>query len=581
MTPALILIALKSALVAAATLALLRLAARRSAAERSAIAHLGICALLALPLAHAFLPSLSVLVPGQLAVEVLQTPAPIPVMPPVSQLETVPVPAAGGSVAPATGTIILCAYLAPAVSLLLLMCAALLQLFRLRANARPVTDAAWRGAFARAQVRMGFTKDAALLIGGTISSPISWGLARPAILLNEEILAAPARAEAIIAHELAHVIQYDWARLILARVATAVFWFNPLAWMLEREAHHLREEAADDAVLAAGITGPDYATLLIDVARCEARGALSAVHGVAPRRSSLHRRIMRVLDDGAVRAVPRGNQLAALTAAMLAVAVPLAALRFAPAVVPVRGMPHGAGSAVVAAASSLIPAHTAEAAAPARPQSTPVLTTTPPAIERSTGQPVAPPAKRPVTAAVASRSAPSAAPAPPAQSAAQPVTGALQQQAGLDLYPQALRGTLDAECFSSGGTPGQSPNLFRTADFNGDGIPDIVFDRMNYECRGATVGPGRYGTTLTIFIGGPSHSVAEVYTGSFYGSWVEYGRDGKPSLIVADAANCGTPDAEGDSNSGWESCGHRVVLNPPAQGSGSAAEPVSDKAEDR
>ena len=51
----------------------------------------------------------------------------------------------------------------------------------------------------------------------------------------------------------------DWIKLLLARVATALFWFNPLVWVLAREAHQLREETADDAVLAADISDTDYA----------------------------------------------------------------------------------------------------------------------------------------------------------------------------------------------------------------------------------------------------------------------------------------------------------------------------------
>ena len=50
--------------VAAATLALLRLTRARSAAERSTIAHLGLFALVALPLASLALPTLSVTVPA-------------------------------------------------------------------------------------------------------------------------------------------------------------------------------------------------------------------------------------------------------------------------------------------------------------------------------------------------------------------------------------------------------------------------------------------------------------------------------------------------------------------------------------
>ncbi len=58
-------------------------------------------------------------------------------------------------------------------------------------------------------------------------SPVSWGVMRPVILLDSRALAATDEAEAIIAHELAHVARLDWAKLLVARIATALFWFNP------------------------------------------------------------------------------------------------------------------------------------------------------------------------------------------------------------------------------------------------------------------------------------------------------------------------------------------------------------------
>ena len=48
-------------------------------------------------------------------------------------------------------------------------------------------------------------------------------------------------------------VELDWAKLLASRIACAIFWFNPLVWMLARESHQLREEAADDAVLMADI----------------------------------------------------------------------------------------------------------------------------------------------------------------------------------------------------------------------------------------------------------------------------------------------------------------------------------------
>ena len=121
----------------------------------------------------------------------------------------------------------------------------------------------WLAALAHAQRRMGFKSGTALLTSNELRSPISWGLIRPVILLNNEAAEAHGEAEAIIAHELAHVARLDWVKLLLSRVTVALFWFNPLVWLLAREAHQLREEAADDAVLASDIEDTDYARLLV------------------------------------------------------------------------------------------------------------------------------------------------------------------------------------------------------------------------------------------------------------------------------------------------------------------------------
>ena len=217
-------------------------------------------------------------------------------------------------------------YAAPAALLLLLTLIALGRLVALRARATVLVEANWLTALARAQRRMGFKHGTALLTSDELPSPISWGLMRPVILLNSEAARSHQEAEAIIAHELAHVAGLDWAKLMLSRITVALFWFNPLVWVLAREAHQLREEAADDAVLGADIEDTDYAKLLVGVARHECRGLLIGAHGVAPGRNSLSRRVRRVLDSSLARG-PIGGAFALgvfVGAAMLA--APLAAL---------------------------------------------------------------------------------------------------------------------------------------------------------------------------------------------------------------------------------------------------------------
>jgi hypothetical protein len=189
----------------------------------------------------------------------------------------------------------------------------------------------WLTALARAQHRMGFKHGTALLTSDDLPSPISWGVMRPVILLNSEAANSHREAEAIIAHELAHVASLDWAKLLLSRLTIALFWFNPFVWLLAREAHQLREEAADDAVLGANIVDTDYAQLLVGVARHECRGLLIGAHGVAPAKNSLSRRVRRVLDSGSVRGpAGRAFTLGMFTGAV-ALAAPLAALTLGPA----------------------------------------------------------------------------------------------------------------------------------------------------------------------------------------------------------------------------------------------------------
>ena len=171
---------------------------------------------------------------------------------------------------------------------------------------------------------MGVKQGTALLRSERVSSPLSWGLLRPTIVLSPAALNTPDRAEAILAHELAHVVRLDWLNLLIARLATALFWFNPLVWMLAHQAHELREEAADDVVLRGDVKGPDYAGMLVDFARGERDLALAA-HGVAPGRGSLKRRLTRVLDARVRRDPARPAWVLAGLAAVIGVAVPLAA----------------------------------------------------------------------------------------------------------------------------------------------------------------------------------------------------------------------------------------------------------------
>ena len=322
--------ALKSLLIAGVTLGLLHLLRSRSAAERSMVAHFGLLALLLLPVGSAVLPQLVVEAP--IAAPANAGMAAPPTIAARSPATGATATAPADLTAPSFDPISLWPlfYGFPAAVLLAVTLLAVLRLLTLRAKATVLVEPSWLSAMAHAQRRMGFKHGTALLTSSELHSPISWGVLRPVILLNEEALEARHEAEAIIAHELAHVRGLDWAKLLMARVVTAIFWFNPLVWLLAREAHQLREETADDAVLAADVESADYAQLLVGVARHDCKGLLLGAHGVAPGKGSLTRRVRRVLDASLPRTPVARGFAAGVALGVIGAAAPLAAVTFAP-----------------------------------------------------------------------------------------------------------------------------------------------------------------------------------------------------------------------------------------------------------
>jgi beta-lactamase regulating signal transducer with metallopeptidase domain len=317
MTAILLDVAWKSVVVLGITFTLLQLLRQRSAAQRAWIAHIGLIATLLLPLAVTLLPrwEVAAAVPmaqiAQPVAKLFEAPAVIDASPRFGEAVSAQAPVVSMTAHSWLSTLIstlaepanLAALLygLPAALLLLLMLVAVGRLFALRARAMVMVEQSWLTALAHAQRRMNFKHGTALLVSNEIHSPISWGVLRPVILLNEDTLSKNDDAEAIIAHELAHVARLDWASLLLGRIATALFWFNPLVWLVARQAHQLREEAADDAVLCSNVNRLDYAALLVGAARLETRGFFLAANSVAPSNGSLRQRITRVLDEGQLR----------------------------------------------------------------------------------------------------------------------------------------------------------------------------------------------------------------------------------------------------------------------------------------
>lgn len=158
-----------------------------------------------------------------------------------------------------------------------------------------------------------------LLTSGAVEVPMAVGLLRPTVLLPSDAGEwTTGERRAALAHEFAHVRRGDGWTLLLAAVATAVHWPNPLVWLAARRLRAVSEEACDEAVLAAGVAPEAYAEVLVRLARRgHGEGAPRLAVGATDARG-LGRRVEALLRGGHRR--PRPVE-AALLMGLLAVLV--------------------------------------------------------------------------------------------------------------------------------------------------------------------------------------------------------------------------------------------------------------------
>lgn len=164
------------------------------------------------------------------------------------------------------------------------------------------------------------------------SMPMAWGLFKASVTLPEEADAWPEdRLRIVLLHELAHVKRRDCLTHVLAQVACAFYWFNPLSWVAARHARAERERACDDLVLAAGTPGTDYADQLLEIARVmRARRLSSVVAGASlamAHRSQLEGRLMAILDPSVPRAGVSRARCVAIAGFAAITLLPLASLQ--------------------------------------------------------------------------------------------------------------------------------------------------------------------------------------------------------------------------------------------------------------
>jgi TonB family protein len=135
-----------------------------------------------------------------------------------------------------------------------------------------------------------------VLYSDQIMTPMTWGLLNPLVLLPVYAIEwSDEQRDLVLRHEHAHILRHDWLWQMLAQLACALFWFHPLMWLAFAELRREGEDAADDRVLADGVSAANYAGQLLAVAR-RITGTQPVGMVAMVRRPTLEKRISGILD---------------------------------------------------------------------------------------------------------------------------------------------------------------------------------------------------------------------------------------------------------------------------------------------
>ena len=323
--------ALKSTLVLGVSWLVTLLLRRRSAAARHLVWTGAAAAIVALPLLALALPAMHLpvfLAPVRtgLLFQTTVTASGAGGAASAAALATKAAPAAPAPWRPDWMLYLMLAWAAGAALGLLQMVLAAAAVARVRHWSVPFGDANLCRSLARS---LGIRHAVDVLEAGPGTMPMTFGLLRSAVLMPADATHwSEERRRVVLLHELAHVRRGDTASHLLARIALALSWWNPLAWTAWREFLKERERATDDLVLQAGARASDYAGHLLEVARTMVDAPALGWAAIAMARpSQLEGRLLAILDPGVNRKSPR--RATAGLAALLAVAaaVPLAAVQ--------------------------------------------------------------------------------------------------------------------------------------------------------------------------------------------------------------------------------------------------------------
>ena len=318
--------AIKASIIVAIALTIVRLIPGKSAAFRHWILSAAVFCVYVSPIASLVLPVWNV---GRVIVVSSSIPSSIEARSPTAVgAAAIPLRAQTG----ASGRLVFWIWLAGVFLGALTLLIGSIRLYCLSSYAGRDVAELWTAAAGEISKRYRLRNPVQLLRSRNSAILVTWGVFRPKVLLPAGSGEWPEeRIRAVLCHELSHIRRGDWWIQTTAEVLRAVLWFNPLVWILCRRLRVESEYACDDAVLAQGITGPEYAAQLLDIVsllQVTDRPWSSALGMASP--TTIERRFAAMLNPRVNRRSVSRISLLVIAIAALGLTLPLAALSTSP-----------------------------------------------------------------------------------------------------------------------------------------------------------------------------------------------------------------------------------------------------------
>lgn len=201
------------------------------------------------------------------------------------------------------GTSLVCIWVIGSLWNLLSLGMGFLRLRKARSQWTACRNEQVRASAKSAAQQVGLRKVPTLLQARDLPIPSVVGLHKPAIVVPRGISRGldPACLHDVLVHEMAHIAHGDPWLFLGQKLVRAIFWWNPLAGLLNRRLSALREDLCDNHVLRRPASSFAFAQTLLNFARQSPTcpPSVSSLSLLTPKRGELERRIERLLDEPA------------------------------------------------------------------------------------------------------------------------------------------------------------------------------------------------------------------------------------------------------------------------------------------